>query len=78
MKCFFLSLKFAREFPDNQAENLSLMLESLWNVLHPRGYLLTMAAGANNLRANDRYNVPHISQHVDFINIVKFLSFMLF
>lgn len=42
------------EYPDNQAANFVALLQDLYNLLNPRGYLVTIAVGADNSWGNKK------------------------
>jgi GH18 family chitinase len=59
------------EWPDNQGTNIGLLMEALYTLLHPRGYLVTIAVGADINKAPIRYDFELVDKNVDFINLVS-------
>lgn len=60
------------EYPDNQGNVFVALLRELYNLLHPKGFLVTIAVGVDNNIAPSRYDVPNIAKYVDYINLVVF------
>lgn len=58
------------EYPDNQAANFVALLRDVYNLLNPRGYLVTIAVGVDNSWAPFRYDVASIGQYVHYVNLV--------
>lgn len=60
------------EYPDNQAANFVALLQDIYNLLNPRGYLVTIAVGVDNSWAPYRYDIANIARYVHFVNLVNF------
>lgn len=61
------------EFPsaDNK-NNFVLLLQEVRKAFDVMGYILSVAVAPDKWRANDFYDVPKISQEVDFINLMTY------
>lgn len=75
--CSFDLVDIDWEFPNNQAANFVLLLQAIYNALHPNGYLVTIAVAVDNSLAASRYDIPNVEKYVDFINLVSYFSLKL-
>ncbi|XP_055532350.1 chitinase-3-like protein 1 [Wyeomyia smithii] len=58
--------------PYNDRANFVLMLDALRQVLSASGLMLTAAVGAPQNIAEISYDIPGISQHLDYINLMTY------
>lgn len=81
-KEFFLlstGIDFDWEYPgqrggneETDRDNFVLVLEALHHALKPLGKSLSIAVGASEKTASISYDIPRVSQHVDFINLMSY------
>lgn len=60
------------EFPTADKNNFVLMLQDLAKVFLPHKYILSIAVGPDKWRSDAFYDIPKISQVVDFINLMTY------
>ncbi|XP_053662726.1 chitinase-3-like protein 1 [Anopheles marshallii] len=61
------------EYPDAEDKaNFVLFLQELAKAFAPYNYLLTVAVGAPEWRANESYDIPAISRIVNYINLMTY------
>ena len=58
--------------PASDKANFALLLKELSAAFKPKGLLLSAAVGAGKSTVDNAYDIPKLSQYLDFINVMTY------